>query len=210
MFQRTLEDNRPSQAFRPINNLALWPDKFQLRVLTFQLFFVINRLGVIWTQIRQDCLHLRNNITSLKNNHRIAPANVESSNFISIMQTSVLNGRPGNLHWIKYRHWSCRTSPTNRNHDIFDNRRSFFGGKLERHSRPWSFANCAELGVCYAIIEFYHRTVSIERQIFTNLTQVIYIIHDLIKSVNHLSLPTSRDTKLLHHLVAKSYRRCVL
>ena len=39
---------------------------------------------------------------------------------------------------------------------------------------------------------------------------MIYIIHNLIKSVNHLSLPTSRDTKLLHHLVAKSYCWCIL
>ena len=119
------------------------------------------------------------------------------------MKAGVFNGSSSKLNRLKNSHRSCRTSSTNRNYNIFNNRRSFFGGIFERDRRTRLLANNSKIDKIFAVVDFNHQAVSIEVQILSRFTPIFDKFNRFFQRIDFFSFKISRNSNFRKRFVGK-------
>ena len=207
MRQSSLQNQRTTRALNSVNSFTFRSHKFQLWILPFQFCFIINWLRICRSQFLQNILNLRNNIASLKNHHSVASPNIQTLNFIGVMQTGVLHRSSSHHHWIKHSHRSCRASPPNRNHYIPNNRRSFFSRILISHRPTRIFTHHPEIVIYLSIVNLNNQPVRIKRQIMTLIAPFINKFHHVGQIIKNTSLLIARNPQRRQSFIGKAIRR---
>ncbi len=196
MDQCFFEQDGAAGALQPIDDLALGPVELQLRVLLRQRFFIIKSLCRFRPQFRYHTLHLRDDIASLEDNHRITHSHVLARDFIGVVQGSVLHRGAGHVHRIEHGDRRGCTRPADVNDDILHDSRGLFGGIFVGDGAARVLADRAQLVVARPVVHFHHQAIGIERQVVPFGVPFVHESHDIVQLSEHRRLAVSSNTQL--------------
>ena len=132
--------------------------------MSFERSFIIKGFGIVGAKSDENFFNLRDNIAGFIDDNGVADADVETSDFVGIVERSVANGGTGNFDGVKNSYGGGGSGATNRNNDVANFGSRFFGRKFKSDRSARSFADDTERIVDFAVVNFYHHAVGIKRK----------------------------------------------
>jgi len=122
--------------------------------LGFEGCLVVERFGGFGAEVREDALYLRDDFAGFVDDDSVADADVEAGDFVGVVEGGVADGGAGDLDWVEDGDWGGGAGAAERDDDVADCRRGFFGGEFVGDSSSRGFADDAELVENFSVIKF--------------------------------------------------------
>src|SRR5690606_15698751 len=196
VLNRTLQNKVTRRAFHPIYYIFPRTLELELGVLFFQRLLIIEGYGALWSKLGNNPLNLGNNITRLKNNYRIAYANIFSGNFVCVMQAGMLHGSTRNLNGVEHSNGCSSTGAPNANNNVSHNGCSLFGGVFVGNRCSRLLANNTKLRKQRSVVHFNNQAICNKRQLMALDVPLFNKVHNIVQRAKHARLLVASKPQL--------------